>query len=375
MTCGYFACTNDKGEKALAYVPTPGALVNPHFLKINAGKAELHNEGFSVIDKESKDSLPYYVSPKISSQANEYSMPGYFNNSLNPKIFIPKKYQKQSDLFTFLTNDYSQSLITPNEDLCLGADVLSLIAEKRKLSDLMKEELAKNDLIHYLTVINGQIVSYFLDANKAAGLGCQYGDMIISPEAQKHLEYLKKINAKSLNEKYLSPDEVQELFKKAQAMKDIPFGYKYDGCYARAHVMARRFEAMGIPTKKAWIKGKLSVPGTDIEWNYHVAPTVTVKKGDGSIVDYVIDPSLSDKAINVDEWVALMKKNVKGPIVKTSFPFPGNASTFQRTAVAISSSDVYVPDGWDEKTTEEMKMAAALQTMSAYSDALKETSK
>jgi len=127
---------------------------------------------------------------------------------------------------------------------------------------------------------------------------------------------------------------------------------------------------MGIPVEKAWIKGNLSVPGTDIHWNYHVAPVINVKNDKGQIVKYVIDPSLNDKAVPLDTWVNTMAHNVKGEVVKTPYPFPINIANFQRTAVAISSSDVYVPDN-DEKRSEDENMKLALATMAEYSNVLK----
>ncbi len=135
--------------------------------------------------------------------------------------------------------------------------------------------------------------------------------------------------------------------------------------------MARRFEAMGIPTEKVWIKGDLSVPGTDIRWNFHVAPVVTVKDPvDGKPKKYVIDPSLTDKAVPLDEWVATMKPNVRGPIVKTAYPIPLNAANMERTAVALSSSDPYLPNG-DMSMNEDQIMEMSRKTMEEYSKYVK----
>jgi hypothetical protein len=135
--------------------------------------------------------------------------------------------------------------------------------------------------------------------------------------------------------------------------------------------MARRFESMGIPTEKVWIKGDLSVPGTDIRWNFHVAPVVTVLDPvDNKPKKYVIDPSLLDKAVPLDDWVNTMRPNVKGPVVKTTYPFPYNAAIMERTAVALSSSEPYLPNE-PMKLTEEEKMKMASDTMIEYSKYVK----
>ena len=157
-------------------------------------------------------------------------------------------------------------------------------------------------------------------------------------------------------------------------MKDIPFGYKYDGCYARAYLMSRRFEKMGISTQKVWIKGKLFVPGTDIEWDYHVAPIVDVKDKNGKIQKYVIDPSLNSKAVTIDEWVASMGKKTKGPVMKTTYPIPANVVDFQRTTVGISSNNQFVPDDLPD-LTEEKKIEHVNKIMKKFSALLAEQGK
>ncbi|MCX7113398.1 MAG: protein-glutamine glutaminase family protein [Proteobacteria bacterium] len=44
-------------------------------------------------------------------------------------------------------------------------------------------------------------------------------------------------------------------------------------------------------------------PDGKVEWyGYHVAPTVPVQKADGSVQDMVIDPSMFDHPVTVDEW-------------------------------------------------------------------------
>ena len=148
-------------------------------------------------------------------------------------------------------------------------------------------------------------------------------------------------------------------------MDDIAWNYKYDGCYARAHIMARRFEAQGIRVDKAWIKGDLYVEDTDITWNYHVAPLLYVEDEKGKIQKMVIDPSIFDRPVTLEEWDNKIAKKTKKGSVKTAFPFPQNASFYERSALAISNSDPYTPaENIDD--TEETKMQHAKETMIQY---------
>jgi hypothetical protein len=111
-------------------------------------------------------------------------------------------------------------------------------------------------------------------------------------------------------------------------MDDIAWNYKQDGCYARAHLMARRFEAEGIRVDKAWIKGHLNIldPQNPISWNFHVAPLVYVQMPNGKMEKMVIDPSLFDKPITLDEWDKKMVKGTHGESARTAFPFPVNSA-------------------------------------------------
>lgn len=366
--CNFYACTSSMGgEKILGYIPPPLTMASPHLLKLKGNQTSLHIDGFKVLGKEGTDSLPIYDIPAMPAGIEYMGL----NDSIDQKLFTPGIFQKNQTAFNYLTNSMTEQTMGTEANYCTGDnDVTKLLNERNKIAEDMKSEVAKLELAHYLTLTEGRIISVVVDAAKAKDLGCRYDGMILSAGAAQHLEYLQKVHARPAK-KYLSVTEVQKLFTKAKNMSDIPFGYKYDGCYARAHVMARRFEEMDIQVEKAWIKGSLFVPGTDIQWNYHVAPVVNVKEENGQIKKYVIDPSLNDKAVLLDEWVASMGQNVKGPVMKTAYPFPENIASFQRTAVAISSSDIYVPDN-NEERTEEVNMNSAIQTMSEYKAALEE---
>ncbi|MEK6626596.1 MAG: protein-glutamine glutaminase family protein [Bdellovibrionota bacterium] len=111
----------------------------------------------------------------------------------------------------------------------------------------------------------------------------------------------------AINVSVVSPTRVQELFAAMASQSHIPFRYPDDGCYARAHEMSRLLERhYGIITAKAFIEGDLRVqtanhPSGQVTWWYHVAPVVLVKKN-GRNVPYIIDPSLFNRAVPLEEW-------------------------------------------------------------------------
>ncbi len=110
----------------------------------------------------------------------------------------------------------------------------------------------------------------------------------------------------------LTPEQAQKLFDEMAAQPDIAFKFPVDGCYSRAHLMAQRMQAQGVTPGKAWTFA--SGPGDPlwvntpnhpdgrVEWGYHVAPTVPVRGADGRTQDMVMDPSMFNRPVTVDEW-------------------------------------------------------------------------
>lgn len=87
----------------------------------------------------------------------------------------------------------------------------------------------------------------------------------------------------------------------------IPFLYPDDGCWARAHEMCRLMINAGVQPKKVWIDGHLHTltknnPACFVNWGWHVAPTICVRKGWFSRSEQVIDPSLFTGPVSKATW-------------------------------------------------------------------------
>lgn len=147
----------------------------------------------------------------------------------------------------------------------------------------------------------------------------------------------------------------------------IPFHYPIDGCYARAHLMSERLTTMGYASKKqfavSWKPGRLTVTspyskdaaaGTTptTNWWYHVAPIIEVKKADGTIVEMVIDPSVTDHPITVDEWTGLMRsdgfEHMTLDQIRTEYS--NNADNYPNNRSITYSTDrsAYIPGDFNE---------------------------
>ncbi len=110
----------------------------------------------------------------------------------------------------------------------------------------------------------------------------------------------------------MTPAAAAILFAIMAGQGDIAFKYPADGCYARAHLMVQRMEKLGATPGKVWSFASgpgdplwvstTHDPAGTVEWGYHVAPTVPVRDPDGVVRDKVIDPSLFDHPVPIDEW-------------------------------------------------------------------------
>ncbi|MDQ2899898.1 MAG: protein-glutamine glutaminase family protein [Acidobacteriota bacterium] len=117
-----------------------------------------------------------------------------------------------------------------------------------------------------------------------------------------------------------------ELFRQMAEQKDIAFGYPKDGCYARAHIMLKRMQDRDATPGKVWtFAGSRTDPlwvnssnyKDPIVWGYHVAPTIPVRDENGVVRDMVIDPSMFDHPVTIDEW---KKAQHDSPVVVQTIP-------------------------------------------------------
>jgi hypothetical protein len=112
-------------------------------------------------------------------------------------------------------------------------------------------------------------------------------------------------------------DALFEQMKQANIGTSVPD----DFCFARAEVAARAGERGGYAVSKInfvatgkrslTVKTKNAADGA-ITWRYHVAPLVKVGN-----VDYVLDPSMGNQKMTVDEWKAKMH-DPKGETIVTT---------------------------------------------------------
>jgi hypothetical protein len=287
---------------------------------------------------------------------------------------LPQNLEAEKDALSFFKGPETQMALDIYKDLCL--DDTKILSDLNAAKEKLYKKVSEAELVQIIKFLDGRVFSDLVDPKKAIAMGCSYEGVYLSKEAQENLELFKKnINPDKNTEGAISAKKAKELFNKAADMKDIAWKYKQDGCYARAHLMARRFEAEGVRVDKVWINGNLKVENgkEPIEWRFHVAPIVYVKDASGKIEKMVIDPSLFEGPVTVEEWDKKITKKTKRGSVAVSYPFPDNAASMERASIAFSSSDPYLPGEFiskgqynDKPITEQEKMEMANEVMKQY---------
>jgi hypothetical protein len=89
----------------------------------------------------------------------------------------------------------------------------------------------------------------------------------------------------------------------------IPFSFLRDGCYARSDAMMMEMKKLGLPATEIYVKGSTNLriePTETTSWKsfrYHVAPVVWITGANGKPELHVMDPSLSDKPVPVNQFL------------------------------------------------------------------------
>lgn len=352
--CGVYDCKKPgqkAGEKTrLYYQASPTPALYPEIIDFKDGKITgfQNYQAISVPDGDTLSS----AAPVQNFMKNEAF------ESLPDDIFISGIFPEIENEENRLT--HPQFFDGPEflEHSCKDSDQL-LAKQKEEIERRIKD----HKLAQVFMFLNNDMISFYIDPNKARKNFCFENGSYYTEEAYKN----KNLNFEEKGpNKILTQDEVKDLFEQAKAMKDIAFGYKTDGCYARAHLMARRFEEKGYYVEKAWVNGDLRIESEQpVNWSYHVAPSVYAYNEKGEVQRMIIDPSVSDQPLTDKAWAQMMTEHLGHNIQPTSFPFPANSSQYKRASMAFSNSDAYYPSS-NILMTEEQKMQAAYQTMDSY---------
>lgn len=155
----------------------------------------------------------------------------------------------------------------------------------------------------------------------------------------------------------VSETRANELFRALADADDIPHHFVDEGCHLRAHLMNKRLEDLGVYSEKVFLRplsgADLKIPSerSPIGFTlgiFHTAPCILVKADDGTVSRKVIDPSLFDRPVSVEEWAEHMYPLGEGR--------EGKEELFYLPRFAFHLSDRYAPPtSWRDKDLEEAK--------------------
>lgn len=122
----------------------------------------------------------------------------------------------------------------------------------------------------------------------------------------------------------VSYEKALQLFDLFVSQENIPFGYTYDGCYARATAMTLLAESRGIDMAKLYVEGQLNAQAyyseAQTQWAWHVVPVMEVEMPDGHHEILVFDPSLFDRPVTIKEFEKGVTVPYSGSTIGYSVP-------------------------------------------------------
>ena len=190
-----------------------------------------------------------------------------------------------------------------------------------------------------------QLLSTF-EFKDAVAKPYQQAKGIPQAEIKEPTEEVTDASGKKIRVSVLTPEQATALHKNlfANRYHELRLNIVSSGCVARAHALAVDLENQGIAVGKLWSYagplaafgvGKLNpiLPGSPersgVEWAFHVAPFVLVKKDKDSPAEkWIIDPALNrERPISIDDYKNQLMTHPNltwSPVVSSRFTYTKN---------------------------------------------------
>lgn len=272
-----------------------------------------------------------------------------------PSAFLPSSAtvmppEIQDDFLTY--KSLSTKSVYMERDLlaqthCDDKDLNAMISKIDKARDQVRKKLQNQDYVKVVDSIQGvNVISRMELRSQVSADYCQIGkNTYATQEAQK---LLAGNDFKEPTGKVLSEKEAQVLFDEVKNMKDLPWDYTADGCYARAQITAERLEKKGIAVGKAFYLGNdlwpEGAPRTEMDgWSYHVAPFVYVKGQDGKTRKMIMDPSSSQKPVESYEFAKKISPNKNTQVIESRWAGGTDMTGLPAIQMIYTNTQTYLP--------------------------------
>lgn len=331
LKCQFYACQGKDGEQAIAHIPLfNDGNGDSNLVIMKNGTAQYVDNGFTV-----DDGSDILVETGLVARplALESRLP------VSSDLLIPSGYKGDKKTFLYMTNVNKDDYLVHAQKLCYSDNLKNLFKEQKKIGDKLTEISEQQKLVELVTSVDDHFRYIYVDRAKGLRAGCLHNEKVYVDQTHNKVgKSIEEYSAPKEATSYVDEANIQEIYK---LIKHIPAGNANlkAGAEARAHMISRKLKDLGVEHQKVWIKGNLNRG-----WNYNMAVTVVVKNKQGEYERFVIDPALHSEAVSEAAWIRNMVKDNKDPILKTTYPFAENVSSFHRTVVAHSSPDMYGMD-------------------------------
>ena len=274
---------------------------------------------------------------------------------------IPPAFKKRPEMYDLLVNKSAGKVLTDAVTKCS----LGIKNKVRRGISKFEEFISTIEMVQFITNTNDNLESFLISPTAVPNKSCNIGQSYLDPKIKPILEKFLPEGEK----KTISLKKAKKLFDQQAKRSDISWNYQDDGCFARAHLMTRDFKKSGVTSDKVWARGDFKIIAKDghlIEWNYHVAPIVYVKQN-GKVEKYVIDPSVADEPVTVEDWLNRFSSgNI--PRYESIYPLVKSEYTegLNRTIIAYSSSLPIYPEMESVNMTEAERNKSAVEVMKMF---------
>ena len=242
-------------------------------------------------------------------------------------------------------------------DACFDKSIIDIDKEIR----LIKDQVSRSDLVQVVELVDKGLQSFLVSPKRLPCETINLSNVKVEKEAVDSFKKYQPDGPKTV----ITLKKAKKLFREQQNRADINWDYIEDGCDVRAHLMTRDFKDKGITSDKVWVNGNLSYRDSDgkkTQWNFHVAPIVYVKNWRGKIEKYVIDPSVSDRPLKVNEWLDTFNPTKK-KVHETHYPLVTTSARFERFTIAFSNMIPLSPSHENERRSQKERQEIAEEFM------------
>lgn len=231
---------------------------------------------------------------------------------------------------------------------CDDSGLNKIIADMDNVRNALREKIKNHDYVKVIDVAGGlNVVSRLAPRSRLSSDYCDMGNNTYA--TKEALKLIEGTEYKEPKGKILSEKEAQKIFNELKDMKDLPWAYTPDGCFARAQIAAERLESKGIAVGKVFYFGDDLWPanlpkGLFDQWSYHVAPFVYVKGNDGKIRRMVLDPASQTAPVESYKFGKSLSRDKDIQVLTTRWAGGADMTGLPVIQMIYTNLDTYLPD-------------------------------